>query len=317
MKRLTITVGLITCFLCSAVASLTYAKPTEEWLRWTRGEFEMPTEIQNVKSITEIQPFLDSNDQFTRMAAAKRLGQLGGVDAVRLLYERFEKEPYEESGYMDPSVPIVKLEIIRSLEENGGTEAKSALLNMLKKYWKNGPKVETGSPIYLDGDFSTVVPLITDALYKWADSDDIFEISKTIVDSEILKKCTPHFAYPGNFRQNAWKLYLKGYVAHQKMSEKNSAKYLLDLDNNVLKKGRFAGEYEPTKAAIAREILEEYDESILSSLKKDLEEEREQKQGRVNLSKMASEKEHDYYEFDSRIQALDYLLKKKAKQKAK
>jgi len=60
---------------------------------------------------------------------------------ITLLEEIFKKEPYE--NLMPPEgIPIVKLEIIRTLERIGGDKAKSALLDILKKYWESGPKVK-------------------------------------------------------------------------------------------------------------------------------------------------------------------------------
>lgn len=269
-------------------------------------EPEMPLEIKKAETLSELMPFLDGKDDWAKQCVVRRLGELGDKDTVPVLSDLFYKEPYAEIMNIEFR-PVIKLEIIKALGRIDGDKAKSALVDILKTYWKRGPQNKNKKNYYNDGDFTSVVYLTLEVIYKWASDKDVFEMAQEIVREKNLKL----------MQSRAWKLYLKGYVAHQKMSEKDSAKYLLDINNNVLKKGRFAGEYEPAKAAIAREILEEYDESILSSLKKDLEEEREQKQGRVNLSKTASEKEHDYYEFDSRIQALGYLLKKKAKQKAK
>ncbi|PIV55380.1 hypothetical protein COS16_07310 [Candidatus Desantisbacteria bacterium CG02_land_8_20_14_3_00_49_13] len=117
------------------------AKVSQEWIQWTRGEFEVPSEIQEAKNVSAVRPFLNSETEFTRMAAVRRLGEVGGEQVITLLEEIFKKEPYE--NLMPPEgIPIVKLEIIRTLERIGGDKAKSALLDILKKYWESGPKVK-------------------------------------------------------------------------------------------------------------------------------------------------------------------------------
>jgi len=312
MKRLFL-VALIGCILFSLVTNFAYAKVTKEWLQWIKGEFEIPSDIQKVKSVSELQPFLDNDDQFIRMASAKRLGELGDEAGISLLLARFKKEPYET--IMPPEgAPIVKLEIIRALAKIGGEKAKIALIGILKEYWGKGPKVGDKEYFYSDGDFTYVVPLILEKLNAWALDNDVFQTAKEIALSEKLNDRIRG----KDIRQNTWKLYLKGYVAHQKMSEKDSAKYLLNLANELTKKGVASESLEAAKGKATIEILEGYDEATLSSVKQDLETEREQKKEQVNLNKAATaEGNYDYFEYDGKINTIDYIIEKKAKQKVK
>ncbi|PIV55379.1 hypothetical protein COS16_07305 [Candidatus Desantisbacteria bacterium CG02_land_8_20_14_3_00_49_13] len=113
--------------------------------------------------------------------------------------------------------------------------------------------------------------MILKALYKWNQDKDVFQVAEKIALNEDLKK---YFGHPGDIRQNSWQLYLKGSMRKQGIDkEKDSAKYLLDFVEDVQKKGVASESLEQTKIKAARSILGEYDESMLSSLHKELESE--------------------------------------------
>ncbi|UCD83652.1 MAG: HEAT repeat domain-containing protein [Deltaproteobacteria bacterium] len=259
--------GIVVCLIFSAV-SYGYAKMGKEGLRLRDGEFEIPPEIQKAASVSELRPFLDSEDQFTRMAAVRRLGEIEKRKAVSLLINQFEREPYRV--LMAPEgAPLVKLEIIRTLERIGGEEAKFALLGILRTYWERGPKVKNRRQFNFDGDYTTVVPLTLKALYKWSQDKDVFAIAKEIALSEDVKK----FHTEGKIGENSWKIYLKGNMIEKGiLDDKDSARYLLDLVEDLL--GAGCGKIGLMKVEAARNILgNELKESALSSLKEELEEE--------------------------------------------
>lgn len=154
----------------------TYGK---ENLSLLRGEIEIPQEIKEVKTAKGLKPFLGDSHELTRMAAVKRLGEIGGFDSVDYLYDTFLKEPYK-GGF--ESSPIVKIEIIRSLQKIGREKAKSVLFNILSSYLKKGPQV-TEKIIYYDGDCLGVVIYSTEALfqlYNPKDDSNIYELFKNI-----------------------------------------------------------------------------------------------------------------------------------------
>ena len=114
MKK-SIIIGIMVYFLCF-ISSLVHASGDDEWAKLVRGEFNIPPAIQEVKSVSEIQQYLDSNDEFTRMAAVKKIGQIGNADAVKALSERFEKEPYVNGRHMDPPLVPIGKEVLRLKE---------------------------------------------------------------------------------------------------------------------------------------------------------------------------------------------------------
>lgn len=273
MKKVLIVV-ISVCFT-ALFTSFLYTKVTQEKLRWINGEFELPSEIQKINSIDELKSFLDSKDEFTRMASVRRLGEIGGEKAVGLLVEIFNKEPYEVRR-APVGAPIVKLEIIRTLERIGGKEAKFALLSILNAYWEKGPSIgnERKELFYWDGDFTTIVPLTLESLYKWNRDNEVFQTVQKIAFGEDVRK----FYLTSRIGENAWKLNLKGFMVKKGIvEEKGSAYYLLDFIENVdnetnqklEKNSHVSVDLEGVKRKVALAILKEIDESTLSVLSKE------------------------------------------------
>jgi len=262
MKKI---MAIIICVLVLA-AIPTYGRVSKEYIRWANGVFEIPVEIQEANDISDLQLFLDDKDEFTRMAAVRRLGEVEGSRAVSLLREIFTNEPPTRGLDI---MPLVRLEVIRTLGRVGGDDAKSSLLLLLNSYWEAGPQVKDKKYFYHDRDFEPVVSLILEELYNWNNDDNVFQAAKKIAFSEATINYYAH-----RIANKAWVLYLKGYMAKQGVnSGKNSAKYLLDFIEDLSEGGVAYGKLEAVKKDAAQSLFKKHGEEVLYSLQKDIEEE--------------------------------------------
>lgn len=257
-------------YLLFTLATPIYAELTKEYLQWMKGEFEVPPEIKKATNVSELQPFLNNKYEFTRMAAVRRLGEIERAKAIELLVERFEKEttPHGMHG-----VPLVKLEVIRTLGRIGTDQAKSALIGMLKGYWQRGPKIQDKSRFHWDRDFSPVVPLLLETLYKWSSDKTVFETAKIITLSEDVKKYywRKDSTTGYSIGQKAWEVYLKGeMISKGIVDEKDSAIYLLDYEATLRVIDPNLG---PLKRTSALTILGRLSEPTLTSILKEAEQE--------------------------------------------
>lgn len=243
------------------------ARVSEEYIRWSKGEFEPPLEIRDAKNASELQPFLASKREFYRMSAVRRLSELEGSKAINLLLEVFAKEAPTEGL---EAAPLVKLEVIRSLGRIGTEQAKSALLNILNNYWQRGPDVKDKRRFYLDRDFTHIMRAVLQTLDRWRHDPVVFKIVESIALSEDVKE---FYTPPNEFGQVSWELYLKCKMIKEGITEEeNSAIYLLRfmedvpgvLRNNTL---------DYLKCWAARSVLEEHSKTTLSSLADEFEKE--------------------------------------------
>jgi len=202
--------GILVCLISLGGADV-YGKE----MPYFREKVEIPPEIARTTTVSELQAFLQSSDEVMRIAAARRLGQLGNPEAVSLLMDRFAKEPYQAA--MD-STPYVKIEIIEALGKIGGEEAKKSLLNIFNTYWKQGPKSKRY--VWEDSDYASVVPATLEALYTWKDEKEIFDMFRSIY---LEERKIPDWST----RQKAYELYLRAKMAKEGLvTVEQSIKYL-------------------------------------------------------------------------------------------
>jgi len=249
-------------FLLSLVVTNIYAGMFPKgYFRWVKGEFEIPREIKKVTKVSELQPFLDNKREFIRMVAVRRLGEIEGPRAIDLLVKRFAREPIYQGieGF-----PLVKFEIIRTLGRIGTEKAKFTLLGLLKDYWKRVPRPNEKKGVVPDRDSETVTPVILETLYKWSREKDVFGAVEIIALSEDVKN---FYGGRDGIGQRAWEVYLKGeMVSKGIVGEKDTAIYLLDYEESVIKEGIDTVPFVSLKRSAARTILERLSESTLSSL---------------------------------------------------
>ena len=160
---------------------------------------------------------------------------------------------------------------------------------MDRKYW------------YRDVDFANLVPNTLEQLYKWNSDERTYETAKMIALSEDTKK------YDSVISKASWKICLKGDTAKKHLSEKGSAKYLLDLIKNIEDEGVTRSEYGAVKREAAKDIIEQYGDDVLSSLKKDLEDEMN-KNPRTDPNGSVS---NSYHKLSSQISYIERILREK------
>lgn len=175
---------IIFIVMFSFLGGYVYSKAVD---RLMQGKIQMPPGIAKATTVSEIRPFLKDRNIEIRMAAVRRLGQIGDKKIVGLLIEVFEKE------YCEPGMeifPYVKGEIINVLEKIGNDESKSVLFKILKDYLKRGPRLQKRPDLayYDDGDYSYVTTQIVKILYKSYDVNkdtEIYELFKKIALEEL------------------------------------------------------------------------------------------------------------------------------------
>ncbi len=269
MRKILIS-GTIICVL-SLSATHVHARLTKEYLSWMKGEFEIPEEIKKARNVPELQPFIESSREFTRMAAIRRLGQIEGPKAIGLLREVFSKEPSARGLHR---VALVKLEILRTLGRIGTEQAKSAVLNIVVTYWKRGSQCGCkrckGKALYPqhDRDYHSVTPAALKTLKKWRHDKKVLGLSKQIALDERLIS-TP-------VRVSAWELHLMTNMAKEKIAtEKESLEYLVNfLAQTGIEPETYFVKGIRTLKSIKTEavgsILKGYGEQSLSYLKEEL-----------------------------------------------
>jgi hypothetical protein len=234
------------------------------------GDFDMPDEIKDVKKSSELKPFLEEHQSRNQLAAIRRLGEIEGNKAVTPLVKMFNQEPnIDGTDYH----PITKYEILRTLGRIGTKEAKTALLEILKDYWKRLPGlrvIRNGRVSVYPGeqDFASVVPVILESLYKWSSENDVYEFAKSIAESSDVKN---YYGGINGIEQRAWEIYLKGEMLRKGiLGEKESANYLMDHVESLIKAG-IDSNSGTTKAAAVGAIMLRFNESTLVTLKSEYE----------------------------------------------
>jgi hypothetical protein len=265
MKRVS-TVAMTVC-LTWLVPTCLHARVTLEYMRWTVGIFDVPPEIKKATTISDLQSFLSSKREFTRMCAARRLGEIGEAQVISQLLDVFEKE---EPKRGIESFPLVKLEVVRTLGRIGTDQSKSALLRILKMYWQEGPRVKNKKDYLLDMDFACVMPAVLRTLGSWSQDSDVFKMVENIALSNDVRD---FYRRPYSLGQAAWEVYLKCKITREGISkEEDSAKFILDFINNL--RGQLSyGTLEYIKYRAAFAVLQECDRAFLSSLAEKLEKE--------------------------------------------
>ena len=261
-----VTAMIIVCLWLTT--GLLFAEPTMEALRWSQGEFEILAEIRQITDANGLRPFLYDSNTLLRISAIRRLGEIEGPNAISTLVEVFEKEPPKRG--ID-RVVIVRNEIVRTLGRMESDKAKTALLDILEKFWKAGPQVSGADKQYwyYDVDFASLVPNTLKQLYKWSGDERTYETAKMIALSKDAKK------YDSTISKASWKICLKGDTVKKHLSEKDSAKYLINLIADLEEQGvHRLNSLEAAKRNAARFIVGQHTKTeVLSSIQKEIEEE--------------------------------------------
>jgi len=232
-----------------------------------RELFPDPPAVTNATNPSQLLPFLESENIANRMAAARKMGDLGDPAAVSILARRFAKEPYDNHGH---DAPGVKKEIVGALRRIGGLEAKSALVEIAKQYWQAGPQSRDKMRAWRDADYRHVTLLVLESLQDWCEDDEVFDLAKGMALDENI----PVFLT----REFAWVLYLKGRMKREGIvSEEEAALFLVDFLEEMGIEGEaykiVDGVRKRTSASIrtagVSRILKSYGESALAAIREE------------------------------------------------
>ncbi|OHB63142.1 MAG: hypothetical protein A2Y76_15305 [Planctomycetes bacterium RBG_13_60_9] len=238
-----------------------YARVGEEYMRWARGEFEIPPQVREAGNRGQLEPFLQNGNEFIRMAAVRRLGEIEGPKAATLLRDIARKE---QSPRWPDYVPLVKLEAVRTLDRMEGTEPESALIDLFNDYWARRADVRRDR-VFTLYDFRPVGSTLLDALDKRSNSSPIF---KTVEGPALSRDVAERGILPDWFRQRVWEVYLKSRMIHSgAVAEPDQVEGLLNELNLV--DGQWPFGYlslNHIKALAARNAIARYHDSALRTV---------------------------------------------------
>lgn len=236
------------------------ARPTQQYRRWVQGIFDLPGEIAKAANVSQLQPFLESDREFTRMAAVRRLGEIEGPQAISRLLEVFRKE--KPTVGMD-SAPLAKVEVVRTLGRIGTDRSRLALLGILNGYWRQGPGVKDKRGYGRDRDFACVVPAALRTIAPWGNDPAVFEMLQSMALSNDVRD---FYTDPHGLGETIWQAYLKSKITREEMTEgEQSLTYLLDFMYAVPKPISH-GTFGHIQYRAAFNVLQEHSESALSAL---------------------------------------------------
>lgn len=209
-KPLIILITKIICLI--SIANITHAS------LYPRKPVAIPPEMYKIDLPFELEVYLNNPDSRMREAAVKRLGQIGGSDAISVLMKFFDNESYKKfEGY------IVKYTVILSLRQIGGEEAKGHILKILSDTLKFGPLTLDYSNVEIySREVLSVICHSLDALNDYQDADVIQILN------EIAKNQDP----PSNWHiaQTARKNLLKIDLKRKGISEiEDKVNYLVSI----------------------------------------------------------------------------------------
>ncbi len=179
-----------------------------------RENVKIPDEIAKITAPSEIKKYFDQGTEI-RIAAARRLGQIGGDESVELLKWAFGKEPYRIGREM---IPHVKIEIIESLKAINSEKSKSCLIEILLGYLKTGPKVKEKDFID-DGDYFGVIANASKALYQLYDPKKDDEIYNLFENIALHKNRKWWVELDDRLRTSAYAVYLKRDMAQKSITD--------------------------------------------------------------------------------------------------
>lgn len=137
-------------------------------------KLDMPQEIIECKSIDEVKPYLSDKNELIRMWAVRRIGELGKEEAISELIAVFEGES---------QATLAKIEVLSTIGNVGGKEAKDTLLTILKKYLDKGPRVKRYD--WEDMEYMTIVMKTLEELSRWNDKDVFDSFEKIFLDEKF------------------------------------------------------------------------------------------------------------------------------------
>lgn len=218
---------VVVAFICIIFLSGGYGYTETPIKAPIKGVIQIPPEIARAVNISEIKPFLESSDGRIKIAAVRRLVQIGDKDAVGILIKVFENEP---AG----AFPYVKEEIIKALGEIGGKEAKSSLFKFLKEYLKKGPPGALDDDYFYLNEVNSLAQSLSN-LYDPKEYEEIYNFFKPIAlgeskDEFIMENDT--------LRRKAYKIYLKTEIYKKNLTAQETIKYLEEFHKSYIEETR-------------------------------------------------------------------------------
>ncbi len=188
MKRIHAVLIIVALFTGVSLAKL----GPEQYYYINEDKLNPPDEVKslldNATRTDELTDLLQSPDIYIRAAAVRRIGEIDGKEAITLLLETFYSQPDKR---LPTSLPVVRVEVVRTLSRINATKELAKLMNDL---WTNKRPQDLGSPdpVWRKDTYVVIHHLLQQA-NKHSSDPDVFKAINEIVQTDgLAEKFAPY-----------------------------------------------------------------------------------------------------------------------------
>jgi hypothetical protein len=263
----------------------------------------MPPEVQQAQSPGDLEESLKSEDVFIRAAAARRLGELGGPQAVTQLLKIFGDEPPLK---ILEELPIVRMEIVRTLGRIGGKEVAPIMTSLLDDQWNKRPTAGGSAEVQWMAESCPVISFLLKELPPYVSDDKVLKAVESIASARTLSRT--FVARRPDIGMDAWHISMKSKMQRDKMNEDGQMEYLLGFCDKSLKGGDKEGQWPAFVqfGAAHRILLGNFDTAQLEAFSRQI-------QDKIDRYDVDQEKDAEYNKLRARSSCIKQLLWEKSK----
>lgn len=242
-----------------------WARVGKAYWELARGNFTMPSEIQNTSSRTELLSYIAQKHGLLKMAAIRRLGEVEGDGAIPVLQDIVINDK-DKTGV--DYVPIAKLEAIRTLKKIDSPASRRALIDLFEGHWGRIQETEKNRDLY-QYDYAPVMTNLINTLSRYAGSADVHQAFASAVSSQSIQNTG---AIPDRIRIGVMRVHLQGNMLQSNLLAEDDQVVALVDDLNVVEGSwpySFGSKTHIQRLAI-RSLIEEKDIGELSSAEQKL-----------------------------------------------
>jgi len=282
------------------------ARPSMRTMRWLiSGELATPPAVQQAQSIEDLEIWLKNEDTFVRASAVRKLGELGGPEAIPQLLQIFRDEP--EVAVLEV-LPVVKMEVVKTLGRmHSDEEIGPVLVSLLEDEWGKRPAEGDVAEKRWIAKSGPVMGYVLKELGPYVSEESAFKVVESVANPQHLSSLV--VTRRPSIGISAWRLYIKGRIGRDKLDETGQMEYLLGFFDRLMEDQSQEGQWPAwIQCGAARAILlADYEVSKLETLSRQI-------QVKINEYDIAEEKDFEYNRSRRRLAYVNRLLREKAQQ---
>jgi hypothetical protein len=293
---------LMLCVLAQCV-STAWARPSMKTIRWLEdGELPIPSEVQQAQGPADLEKSLKSENEFVRAAAVRKLGELGGQQAVTRLLQIFRDESPLKAI---EALPIVKMEAVRTLGRIGGKEAGSVMTSLLEDQWGKRPTAGGSAEAQWMAESCPVIGFLLKELPPYASDDRVLRAVESIANAQTLSHT--FVTRRPDIGMNAWHICITSKMAREKMNEDGQMEYLFGFYDKLVEGGNKEGRWPVSTQFEAAHgiLLRDHDITQLKAFSRQIQE-------KIDKYDVAQKKDAEYNTLVRRSSCIKRLLWEKS-----